>query len=147
MMEEQQTQEKKLGLIPLVALVVGSIVGGGVFNLMTDMAKEASLGGIIIGWLVAGFGMAMLAFSFQNLTAKRPDLDAGIYSYAREGFGKYMGFNAAWGYWLAAWLGNVAYGTLLFSAVGYFFSIFGDGQNLASVIGASVMLWLVHALI
>ncbi|MEF9937202.1 MAG: arginine-ornithine antiporter, partial [Carnobacterium sp.] len=74
----EQTQEKKLGIIPLSALVVGAIVGGGVFNLMSDMAREASLGAIIIGWLIAGLGMAMLAFSFQNLIEKRPDLDAGI---------------------------------------------------------------------
>lgn len=111
------------------------------------MAVEASVGPVIIGWVIAGVGMGFLAFCFQNLSAKRPDLDAGIYSYAKEGFGKYMGFNSAWGYWLSAFLGNVAYGTLLFSSIGYFFPIFGDGQNLASVIGASVMLWLVHALI
>ncbi len=140
-------EEKKLGLTPLVALVVGSIIGGGIFNLMTDMASQASLGPVIIGWVITGLGMGFLAFSFQNLSAKRPDLDAGIFSYAQEGFGKYMGFNSAWGYWLSAFLGNVAYGTLLFSSIGYFFPIFGNGQNLASVIGASVMLWLVHALI
>lgn len=143
----EKTQEKKLGIIPLSALVVGAIVGGGVFNLMSDMAREASLGAIIIGWLIAGVGMAMLAFSFQNLTEKRPDLDAGIYSYAKEGFGNYMGFNAAWGYWLSALLGNVAYATLVFSSLGYFFKVFGDGQNVASVIAASVLLWLVHYLI
>lgn len=143
----EQTQEKKLGIIPLSALVVGAIVGGGVFNLMSDMAREASLGAIIIGWLIAGLGMAMLAFSFQNLIEKRPDLDAGIYSYAKEGFGNYMGFNAAWGYWLSALLGNVAYATLVFSSLGYFFKLFGNGQNLASVVAASILLWLVHYLI
>ncbi|SFH52323.1 arginine:ornithine antiporter / lysine permease [Pisciglobus halotolerans] len=42
-------EEKKLGLTPLVALVVGSIIGGGIFNLMTDMASQASLGPVIIG--------------------------------------------------------------------------------------------------
>ncbi|MGX7418389.1 arginine-ornithine antiporter [Carnobacterium gallinarum] len=143
----KEKQAKKLGIIPLSALVVGAIVGGGVFNLMSDMAREASLGAIIIGWLIAGFGMAMLAFSFQNLIEKRPDLDAGIYSYAKEGFGNYMGFNAAWGYWISALLGNVAYATLVFSSMGYFFKVFGNGQNLASVIAASILLWLVHYLI
>lgn len=146
-MAEKGTTQKKLGLVSLVALVVGSIIGGGIFNLMSDMAQEASLGSVIVGWLITGLGMGMLAFCFQNLLAKRPDLDAGIYSYAQAGFGKFMGFNAVWGYWLSALLGNVAYGTLLFSSVGYFFPVFGEGQNLASVIGASIMLWLVHCLI
>ena len=77
-------EEKKLGITPLVALVVGSIIGGGIFNLMSDMAVEASVGPVIIGWVIAGVGMGFLAFCFQNLSAKRPDLDAGIYSYASE---------------------------------------------------------------
>ena len=136
-----------LGLLPLTALVVGSIIGGGVFNLMRDMSSSASLAAITIGWIIAGLGMLFLALCFQNLTKKRPDLEAGIYSYAKAGFGKYMGFNSAWGYWISAWIGNVAYATLLFSSVAYFFSIFGDGQNLASVIGASIMLWVVHYLV
>ena len=80
-------EEKKLGLIPLMSLVVGSIIGGGIFNLMSDMALTASPGPVIIGWLITGIGMGLLAFSFQNLSAKRPDLEAGIYSYARAGFG------------------------------------------------------------
>lgn len=136
-----------LGLMPLTALVVGSIIGGGIFNLMSDMASSASLGAVTIGWIITGLGMLFLAFCFQNLTKKRPDLDAGIYSYAQAGFGKYMGFNSAWGYWISAWIGNVAYATLLFSAAAYFFKTFGDGQNVASVIGASIMLWAVYILV
>lgn len=140
-------KDGKLGLLELVALVVGSILGGGVFNLMHDMAEPAGAGAIIIGWVITAIGMITLAFTFQNLTRKRPDLDAGVYSYAEEGFGKYMGFNSAWGYWLSAWLGNVGYATLLMSAVGYFLPVFGDGQNIWSILGASVILWACHFMI
>lgn len=139
--------DKKLGLTSLTMLVIGSIIGGGIFNLMTDMANAASLGGVILGWIITGIGMSFLVMCFDNLNKKRPDLDAGIYSYAKDGFGDYVGFNAAWGYWISALLGNVAYATLLFSSMGYFFPIFGNGQNLASVIGASILLWGVHYLI
>lgn len=142
-----EKEDGKLGLVPLTMIVIGSIIGGGIFNLMTDMANAASLGGVIISWIITGIGMAFLAFSFENLNEKRPDLNAGIFSYAKAGFGNYMGFNAAWGYWLSAFLGNVAYATLLFSSIGYFIPLFGNGQNLASVIGASIMLWVVHFLI
>lgn len=138
---------KKLGLTSLTMLVIGSIIGGGIFNLMTDMANAAALGSVIIGWIITGIGMSFLVMCFDNLNNKRPDLEAGIYSYAKDGFGDYVGFNAAWGYWLSALLGNVAYATLLFSSLGYFFPIFGNGQNVASVIGASIMLWVVHYLI
>jgi len=139
--------EKKLGLFTLTALVVGSMIGGGAFNLASDMAKGAGAGAIIIGWIITGIGMVSLGLSFQNLTVKRPDLDGGIFSYAKAGFGNFMGFNSAWGYWLSAWLGNVAYGTLLFSSIGYFIPAFEGGQNVASIIGASVLLWCVHMMI
>lgn len=138
---------KKLGFFSLIAIVVGSMIGGGAFNLATDMASGASAGAILIGWVITGIGMIALGLTFQNLTDKRPDLDGGIFSYATEGFGKFMGFNSAWGYWFSAWLGNVAYATLLFSSIGYFFPIFKGGQNIVSIIGASILLWLVHALI
>ncbi len=55
-----------------------------------------------------------------------------------------MGFNSAWGYWVSAFLGNVAFGTLTFSALGYFFDLFGNGQNIYSIIGASLVLWTIH---
>ncbi|MGG0185484.1 arginine-ornithine antiporter [Bacillus rhizoplanae] len=140
-------EEKKLGLFTLTALVVGSMIGGGAFNLASDMAKGAGAGAIIIGWIITGIGMVSLGLAFQNLTVKRPDLDGGIFSYAKAGFGSFMGFNSAWGYWLSAWLGNVAYGTLLFASLGYFFPVFEGGQNVASIIGASILLWCVHMLI
>jgi arginine:ornithine antiporter/lysine permease len=107
--------------------------------------------GIIFGWLVTGVGMTFLVLTFRNLNKKKPKLDAGIYSYASAGFGKFMGFSSAWGYWISAWIGNVAYATMAFSALSYFFSIFTDGetsgQNLASIIGASVVLWVGQYLI
>jgi arginine:ornithine antiporter/lysine permease len=140
-------EKRNLGLLSLTALVVGSIIGSGVFNLMSDMSSHASLIAILIGWGITGLGMLFLVLCFQNLNKKRPDLNAGIYSYADAGFGKLMGFSSAWGYWISAWIGNVAYATLMFSSLSYFFSIFGNGQNLASVIGASVILWLGHFLI
>lgn len=140
-------KDKKLGLFSLIALVVGSMIGGGAFNLPSDMSQGASAGAIIISWIITGIGIATLGLVFQNLVIRKTDLDAGIYSYAKTGFGKYMGFNSAWGYWLSAWLGNVAYGTLIFSALGYFISYFSGGQNVASIIGASILLWIVHYLV
>lgn len=139
--------DKKLNLLSLIALVIGSMIGGGAFNLPSDMAQGANAGAIVISWVITGIGIVALGLVFQNLVMKKPELDAGIYSYAKAGFGRYMGFNSAWGYWLSAWLGNVAYGTLVFSAIGYFIKTFSGGQNLASIIGASVLLWAVHCLV
>ena len=137
----------KLALLPLIALVVGSMIGGGVFNLPSDMSKAASPGAIVIGWLITGFGMLMLAFVYQGLAVRKPDLNAGPYAYARAGFGNFVGFNSAWGYWLSAFLGNVAYAVAIFSAVSYFIPAFGGGNNLLSIICASVLLWGIHFLV
>lgn len=83
----------------------------------------------------------------SNVSKKKPELEGGIYSYARAGFGEYIGFNSAWGYWLAGILGNVATIMLLFSTLGYFFPIFKGGNSVASIVGASLLLWTLHFLI
>ena len=137
----------KLTLLPLVALVVGSMIGGGVFNLPSDMSRHASPGAIVIGWVITGIGMLMLAFVYQSLAVRKPNLNAGPYAYAKAGFGEFIGFNSAWGYWISAFLGNVAYAVAIFSALSYFFPFFGGGNNLASIIGASICLWLIHSLV
>jgi len=137
----------KLGLGLLVALVVGSIIGSGIFGLPQNMAAGAGAGAILIGWTITGVGMLMLARVFQVLALRRPDLDNGVYAYARALSGDYVGFNAAWGYWVSAWIGNVGYLVAAFGALGYFFPVFGDGNSPAAVLGASVVLWVVHALV
>lgn len=63
---EKQKSSAGLGLLPLVALVVGSMIGGGVFSLPQNMAKGASPGAVIIGWLIASIGMLALAFVYQG---------------------------------------------------------------------------------
>ena len=61
-----------------------------------------SVYGALIAWVIAGLGMLMLAFVFQTLANRKPDLDAGVYAYARAGFGPYLGFASAFGYWASA---------------------------------------------
>ena len=135
-----------LGLAALIALVVGSMIGSGIFALPSQMAGSAAPGPLIIGWAITGVGMLMLAFVFQTLATRKPDVDGGVYGYARAGFGNYIGFTSAFGYWMSAWVGNVAYLVLLFSTLGYFFPVFEGGATVAAIIGASVVLWIVHAI-
>ena len=61
------------------------MIGGGAFNLASDMAKGAGAGAIIIGWVITGIGMIALGLSFQNLTVKLPDLDGGILAMQKQG--------------------------------------------------------------
>ena len=137
----------KLGLLPLVALVIGSMIGSGVFNLPRDISAAAAPAAIIIGWTITGVGMLALAFVYQGLATRKPMLNTGPYAYARAGFGHFVGFNSAWGYWFSAFLGNVAYVVAIFAALAFFVPAFGEGNNVAAVVGASVFVWLVHALV
>jgi len=144
--------EKKLGLSALTALVLSSMLGAGVFSLPQNMAEVASPAALLIGWAITGVGILLLAFAMLILTRIRPDLDGGIFTYAREGFGEVVGFCSAWGYWLCAVIANVSYLVIVFSALSFFtdtpqLRLFGDGNTWQSIVGASVLLWIVHALI
>lgn len=88
--------EKKLGLTALTALVLSSMLGAGVFSLPQNMAQVASPAALLLGWGITGVGILFLAFAMLLLTRLRPDLDGGIFTYAKEGFGELMGFCSAW---------------------------------------------------
>lgn len=137
----------KLGLSLLVALVVGSIIGSGIFGLPQNMAAGAGAGAILIGWTITGIGMLLLVRVYQMLSMRKPELDNGVYAYARALSGEYVGFNSAWGYWVSAWIGNVGYLVAAFGALGYFFPVFGTGNSPAAIAGASAVLWIIHLLV
>lgn len=143
----EQPSNRKVPLAALVALVIGSMIGGGIFSLPHQMAGAAAPGPLIIGWIVTGLGMLMLAFVFQRLAVTKPEIDAGIYGYARAGFGDLVGFSSAWGYWMSAWIGNVGYLVLLMASLGVFLPGFGNGNTAQAIVIASLVLWLFHVLI
>lgn len=138
-----QKQDNKLGLIALTAMCVGSMIGAGLFALPQNVSYVTGVGAMLIAWTIAFLGMICLAKVFQNLSMRRPELDAGIYAYAREGFGDYLGFNSAWGYWISAWLGNVSYVMMTSSALTMFFPILDNGAGLASFALSSVIMWTI----
>jgi arginine:ornithine antiporter/lysine permease len=99
----------KMTLPTLTAMVVGSMVGAGVFSLPARFGTATGVVGAVVAWIIAGIGMLMLAYVFQNLAIRKPDLDAGVFAYAKAGFGDYIGFNSAIGYWASACVGNTFY--------------------------------------
>ncbi|MDN0084644.1 amino acid permease [Crenobacter sp. SG2305] len=139
-----QPKTRKLGLPLLTGVVIASMIGGGAFNLPQNMAHGAGLGAVIIAWVITLVGMFFLSNTFRTLADKRPDLKAGIYSYAKEGFGSLAGFEMAWGYWLSAAFGNVAFAVLIMQTIGYFFPVFASGRNWPSIIGASLLIWAMN---
>ena len=142
------SEVKKFPLTTLIAMVVGSMVGAGIFSLPRNFALATGAFGALIAWVIAGTGMLMLAFVFQTLAVRKPDLDAGVYAYAKAGFGEYLGFFSGWGYWASACIGNVTYWVLISSTLGLLWpGTFGHGDTLAAVLLGSAGLWIFHILI
>jgi APA family basic amino acid/polyamine antiporter len=94
-----------LGLSAATALVVGSIVGVGIFNLPTSLATFGPISLVSMG--LTTIGAIALAMLFAGLSRRMP-VDGGPYAYARAAFGNRTGFANAWSYWITAWAGNAA---------------------------------------
>ncbi|RQH15743.1 basic amino acid/polyamine antiporter [Bradyrhizobium sp. RP6] len=139
--------DRKLSRNALIALVIGSMVGSGIFALPAQFGRTTGALGAIIAWMIAGTGMLTLAFVFQSLSRRKPELDAGIYAYAKAGFGDYIGFASAAGYWIGCCLADVACLILIKATLGQFFPVFGDGTTPVAIASASVLLWSVHILV
>ena len=139
---------KKLGVIPLAAIVVSAMICGGIFSLPQNMAQGAAVMEVIIAWIITGVGMYFIANTFRILSDARPDATAGIYAYARLGFGKFAGYQMAWAYWLCNIFGNVGYAVLLMDALDYFFpGTFKGGNNIPSILGVSIMILVMNILV
>lgn len=142
-----RSAKSTVSMLTLTSMVVGSMVGAGVFSLPQRFAQESGAAGALTAWAIAGAGMLMLAFVFQRLAVRKPELDAGIYAYAKAGFGEYTGFFAAAGYWASACTGNVVYWVLIMSTLGQWFPALGAGDTILAIGLSSAGLWLVFVLV
>jgi len=82
---------EKMGALGLAAIVISSMIGGGIFSLPQNMAASASVGAVILAWLITGIGMYFIANVFRILSMAKPNLTTGIYMYAKEGFACFIG--------------------------------------------------------
>jgi arginine:ornithine antiporter/lysine permease len=123
------------------------MIGSGIFTLPSKFGHATGSLGAMIAWCIAGTGMLMLTFVFQTLSLRKPELDAGVYAYAKAGFGNYLGFASALGYWAGCCLADVACLILIKSTLGTFFPVFGDGNTTVAILSASALLWGVHYLV
>jgi len=141
----------KLGLPALTAMVVGSMVGAGVFQLPARFATQTGVYGALIAWAIAGTGMLCLAFVFQALAVRKPNLDNGVYVYARAGFGLYPGFLSAVGFWASACAGNAFYWVLIMTTISQLFpelgGVFGTGDTWPAFIVSVAAVWSFFLLI
>lgn len=160
------TNTNKLGLWVLTALVVGNMVGSGIFMLPSQLAAVASPGGALLAWILTGAGVLFTALVFGNLAVRKPELNGGPHMYAQALFAKgthrsaLTGFFVAWGYWVANWAGNVAIITTFASYLSTFFPILSNGAEVATIFGetitvgslttffvCSALLWAMHTIV
>lgn len=139
-------KEEKLGLWLLVFVALGSMIGSGIFNSPKDLIRVANPQGTMLTWIIGGAGALMLALVFVYLTGRKPELKSGVYAYARDGFGDYMGFNSAWGYWSVGWLGNISYLALFFKTLN---DLLGEQalSPLQSFFIGSAILWIYYTIL
>ena len=129
---------RKLGFWMCTALVVGNMIGSGIFLLP---AALAAFGPIAIGgWLITSTGAIVLALIFGRLARLVPKT-GGPYAYSREGFGDFAGFLIAWGYWIALWAGNAAVAVAFAGYLGFLFPVIGDSK-IAGLVTALSAIWL-----
>ena len=138
-MPEQLPQKNKLGLWTSTSLVIGNMIGAGVFLMPTTLAAYGSIS--LIGWVFATLGAFLLAKIFSNLSKLMPQADGGPYAYSRQGLGDFAGFLVAWGYWISIWCTNAAIAVSLVSALSTFFPVLATSSFAAVITGLSAI-WL-----
>ncbi|MFV0132729.1 amino acid permease [Streptomyces sp. HMX87] len=128
---------RRFGLPVATALVMGNIIGGGIFLLPASVAPYGTVSLLAFGVLTVG--AVALALVFGQLAARYPRT-GGPYVYAREAFGDFAGFLAAWAYWITTWVSNAA---LAVAAVGYLDVLIPVGDHRWSAcLAALVIQWL-----
>ena len=136
----------KIGLWTSTALVVGNMIGSGVFLLPAALAAYGGIG--LLGWLGSSTGAIVLALLFSNLSKIIPNALGGPYAYTRSGLGDFAAFLVAWGYWISIWCTNAAIAVTFVSYSTVFFPILATNSLLAvgSGLGAVWFLTWVNTL-
>ena len=128
-------QNQKIGLLAATSLVVGNIIGAGIFVLPASLAKFGSIS--IVGWLFTATGALILAKIFSNFSKKLRGKSGGPYIYSKVVFGDFIGFLVAWGYWISCWVNNAAIAVAIVSALSFFFPELVTNPFYATLTGLS----------
>jgi basic amino acid/polyamine antiporter, APA family len=130
--------EKKLGLAMVTALVVGNMIGSGIFLLPASLGPFGAVS--IVGWLVSAAGATLIALVFARLS-RLVRKSGGPYTFTREGFGDFPGFLVAWGYWISIWTTNAAIAVAFVSYLSFFWTALKANSILAATVGLAT-LWI-----
>ncbi|MGE3920408.1 MAG: amino acid permease [Gammaproteobacteria bacterium] len=133
------TTKRALGFWTTTALVVGNMIGSGIFLLPASLAAYGSIG--ILAWVVTAVGALLLALVFADLSIMIPKV-GGPYAYCREGFGEFVGFQIAYNYWIALWVGNAGIVVALISYLSTFWTDLTTNSVLSFFVCAGIVWFL-----
>ena len=135
-----QDTKKQLGLWTSTSLVVGNMIGAGVFMMPAALAK---FGGIsLLGWVCSALGAFLIAKVFAHLSKLLPAADGGPYAYSQKGLGDFAGFLVAWGYLVSVWCSNAAITVSFISAMSTFIPALATNPYLAIGVGLATIWFL-----
>lgn len=132
-----EARPKGLGMMACTALVVGNMIGSGIFLLPASLAAFGPIA--LGGWVLTSAGALILAIIFGRL-ARTTSKPGGPYAYSQEGFGDFAGFIIAWGYWIALWTGNAAVAVALVGYLGFLFPVIAEVQ-MYGLAAALIVIW------
>ncbi len=135
----QTNARKKLGIWTTTSLVIGNMIGAGVFLMPSVLAKYGGIS--ILGWIFSSLGALVLAYIFSRLSKYVRNSSGGPYAFSRDAFGGFLGFLVAWGYWISIWVTNAAIAVAFVGALSVLFPVLGIDPVWA-VIGALGSIWL-----
>ncbi len=130
---------QQIGLLISTSLVVGNMIGAGVFVLPASLAKYGSIS--IVGWILSAIGALILAKIFSNFSKLLVGQSGGPYTYSRAGFGDFIGFLVSWGYWISCWVGNAAVALAAVSGLSFFFPVL-ETNNFYAVLTGLSLIWI-----
>jgi APA family basic amino acid/polyamine antiporter len=133
------SKPQKIGLITATSLVIGNMIGAGIFLLPSKLAGFGSIS--ILAWIFTASGALILAKVFSNMSKIFVGKSGGPYAYSKAGFGDFIGFLVAWGYWISIWVSNAALCIAMIAALSVFFPVLGTSPILAVIISLSVI-WI-----
>lgn len=133
-------KRKKMGLWMSTSLVVGNMIGAGIFLIP---AALAAFGGIsILGWIASSVGALLIARVFSKLSTIAGNKSGGPYTFTQLAFGDFMGFLIAWGYWISVWITNAAISIAFVSAMSVLIPPLGNNPVLAVATGLGAIWFL-----
>jgi APA family basic amino acid/polyamine antiporter len=133
------SEPQKIGLLTATSLVIGNMIGVGIFVLPAVLSNYGSIS--LLGWLFTATGALILAKIFSNFSKIIVSKSGGPYVYSKAGFGDFIGFLVAWGYWIACWVSNGAIAIAIIGAASFFIPELATNSVLSVSLGLA-LIWV-----